>query len=1017
MKKIVGKNWLNNFIIFNQNLKATTQMGSAASSGELDDCDKALGRVVDMCDSLISTTDNKRETFLLNEARRISKTVAENEFKDVCPKKINKPTSATVSSFATSRAWNREFQELIEQPIHGIADQRERLEEIEKFLDLFANEFIPSAELAISERHLAWEHRTYTEGQIAIEAPKKKSVFFRDVLKLPDSCNCQPIEMGKDASSTITVTVYDDEVEAKKATAALRNAALLLGTCTTRISVPLQAQITVAGFCVIISAEAPIAESDRPVYSCVTYGRKRVHQTTAEPALYLRRSLEVLNLKPTPLTGSTEPLCGCPGLTIYVGGDGRNYVYGLEELFPSYPPPVGADVHQDSVVCLRPELLCNYNALSSCSFRMQGLPEHRQNDDDTRQAVRFMIRDLCPMAEKQITLLELESNIETCNQVIPICHEYGIPAACLGYLYEINYNKCILAVMLGKVCKSALFQILRKCDVSNTTTAANSVTRFLLSLVSSAQSGYSDEFWKEVILPVLYRKQVYFPAVESEHMSHHVDINLLIRFLVLDCSIKLEQPIPTSTDLLKDHKTLEAVNEVHTTSKKLKLLSSSRFSIFAKALKAETAEETVRILKEGINSLLKLNSENPQIIHAKQLLVKTLLYNSSGNIAKGKVKECSVLLKECIAQRAKTDDCELLICLDMRLLSLFFNKLKGWQLAEDYINQAERIGERDPRLHAQLLLDTGTILKNQPNRVEDTIASLNRSLTIHKKVYGENNLKIIPCYAALAALYEDQGQADNAEPLRAMVLQLRVKALGRLHLGVSTALNNLAVNLYEQQRFDEAEPLYQKDLEICQTLLGTDHQDVATSMNNLASIYDSRCAYDKSVPLYISDLEITTRLLGREHPKTAISLNNLASSYTAQGKLDEALSMYEECLSIRESVYGDGHLLVAETLNNLGTLLEKQGHPSKAKSTYLKAMSIMEATRSDVQRLTSLMTNIQSVCETLEEFEESEKWGERLLELKRQDASLHNAITEYEESRRGSQSTNKRSSQSVLRQR
>eukprot|EP01060_Flectonema_neradi_P006060 TRINITY_DN14044_c0_g1_i1.p1 TRINITY_DN14044_c0_g1~~TRINITY_DN14044_c0_g1_i1.p1 ORF type:complete len:1013 (+),score=190.09 TRINITY_DN14044_c0_g1_i1:61-3039(+) len=989
-------------------------MGSAPSNGAVADCDKALNKVVDICEGLLSP-QNKRESFLLSEARRISKTVAENERKHESVD-ITNASSAVVSSFSTSRAWNREFQELIEQPIQSIADQRDRLAEIEKFLELFANEFIPSAELAISERHLAWEHRTYTKGHVAAEQPKKKSVVFRDVLKLPDSCNCPPIEMGKYASSTITITVYDNEIEAKKATTSLRNAALLLGTCTTGISVPLQAQVTVAGFCVIVSAEAPIPDTDPPVYSCVTYGRKRVHQTTAEPALNLRRSLEIFNLKPTPLTGSLEPLCGCPDLAIFVGTDGRNYVKGLADLLPSYPPPVGSDVHPDSVVSLRPELLHTCRPLSSCSFRMQGLPEHRQNDDDTREAVRYMLKELCPLAETIISNLSLESELEICNQVIPVCHQHGIPAACLGYLYDIHHNKHILIAAVGKACKAALFERLRKCDVSNTSTTSSSVSSFLLSIIESANSKFTDSFWCDVIIMKLYQKQVYFPALDAEHTTRYLDVNLLIRFIVADCLVKLEEPIPPSADLMTDYQLLEAVNEVQTCSKKLKLLPVGEYSLFARALRSEGNEEAERRLKERITKLSSTNPQHPHIIHAKQLLVKTILFQSDA-IVKSKVKECSVLLKECIAQRAgaaKTESDNLLRCHDLRLLSMFFYKLKGWELAEEYIKQALRIGHQDPRLHAQLLLDAGTVLKHQQNRVEDAIASLNQSLTMHKQIYGDSNLKIIPCYTALAALYEDQGQADNAEPLRAMVLQLRVRALGRLHSGVSTALNNLAVNLYEQQRFDEAEPLYHKDLEICQTLLGTDHEDVATSMNNLASIYDSRGAYDKSVPLYISDLEITTRHLGREHPKTAISLNNLASSYTAQGKLDEALAMYEECLAIRESVYGDSHLLVAETLNNLGTLLEKQGHPSKAKTSYLKAMSIMEATRSDVQRLTSLMTNIQSVCETLEEFEESEKWGERLLELKRQDASLHNAITEYEESKRGSFGTNKQLSQSTI---
>eukprot|EP01065_Artemidia_motanka_P052811 TRINITY_DN9629_c0_g1_i1.p1 TRINITY_DN9629_c0_g1~~TRINITY_DN9629_c0_g1_i1.p1 ORF type:complete len:337 (+),score=139.29 TRINITY_DN9629_c0_g1_i1:102-1112(+) len=294
----------------------------------------------------------------------------------------------------------------------------------------------------------------------------------------------------------------------------------------------------------------------------------------------------------------------------------------------------------------------------------------------------------------------------------------------------------------------------------------------------------------------------------------------------------------------------------------------------------------------------------------------------------------------------------------------------------------------------------GLLLKGQclqgANRVQDAIEVLNQALTVGQAVSGALSPCLLPTYAQLADLYEDNGQADEAEPLRAKALYVRVSTVGRWHSRVSTSLNNLAVNLLEQQRLDEAEPLLRLDIEICERILGPDHEDVATSLNNLASLLQRRGRFDKAEPLYRRDLEITSRHLGKSHPHYATSLNNLAAAYSEEHRHDEALELYKECLAIRRDHFGNDHFLVAETLNNLATLVKesREGESlEEAKRYFVEAISIIEKTEGhESQRLAAIFNNVQAVCEELGQQDEAEEWGEKMMDLKRIDTTLCRAI-------------------------
>ena len=64
--------------------------------------------------------------------------------------------------------------------------------------------------------------------------------------------------------------------------------------------------------------------------------------------------------------------------------------------------------------------------------------------------------------------------------------------------------------------------------------------------------------------------------------------------------------------------------------------------------------------------------------------------------------------------------------------------------------------------------------------------------------------------------------------------------LGPLHPDTATSLNNLAALYDRQGQYEQAESLYQRALTIREQQLGPLHPDTAQSLNNLGELYSGK---------------------------------------------------------------------------------------------------------------------------------------------------------------------------------
>merc|ERR1711937_1003590 len=80
------------------------------------------------------------------------------------------------------------------------------------------------------------------------------------------------------------------------------------------------------------------------------------------------------------------------------------------------------------------------------------------------------------------------------------------------------------------------------------------------------------------------------------------------------------------------------------------------------------------------------------------------------------------------------------------------------------------------------------------------------------------------------------GKLQEAEPLHQQSLTIQKKVLGEEHPDVAASLNNLANLLQRMGKLQEAEPLYKESLAIFKKVLWSEHPLVVMSLFNVAML-------------------------------------------------------------------------------------------------------------------------------------------------------------------------------------
>ena len=281
----------------------------------------------------------------------------------------------------------------------------------------------------------------------------------------------------------------------------------------------------------------------------------------------------------------------------------------------------------------------------------------------------------------------------------------------------------------------------------------------------------------------------------------------------------------------------------------------------------------------------------------------------------------------------------------------------------------------------------------QEGKFDEAIELSEQSLSLARKIWGDENSKVAYSLNNLALLYKEQGKYNEAQPLYQQALEMRQRLFVGDHSSVASSLNNLATLYDDQGKYSEAESLYQQALAMHQRLFLGDHPDVASSLNNLATLYKEQGKYSEAESLHQQALEMRQRLFNGDHPDVASSLNNLATLYDDQGKYSEAESLYQQALAMHQRLFKGDNYSVATNLNNLGYLYKEKGKYSKAESLHQQALEMRQRLfLGDHPDIALSLNNLGNLYLKEGKYDESEHFYKRALNFYK---SLFNSVHPY----------------------
>lgn len=252
-----------------------------------------------------------------------------------------------------------------------------------------------------------------------------------------------------------------------------------------------------------------------------------------------------------------------------------------------------------------------------------------------------------------------------------------------------------------------------------------------------------------------------------------------------------------------------------------------------------------------------------------------------------------------------------------------------------------RIGGRHHPNIATVLNNLGAVYDLQGN-YDEAVKHYSQALKIRERALGQDNIQVGQSLNNLAGVYKSLGRFKDAQTSYERALSIFEQDLGHTHPGTATILNNLAALHHANGDFDKAAKLYKRALEIRESHYGKNNLLVGHTINNLAEVYRVQGKYDIAEPLYKRDLAISEDILGSDHPEVATTLNNLAELYRTQGLFDKAEPLYRRSLEIRQNRLDSNHPHIAQSFNNLGELYRHTGNLSAAKQQYRHALSIWQ---------------------------------------------------------------------------
>jgi len=169
----------------------------------------------------------------------------------------------------------------------------------------------------------------------------------------------------------------------------------------------------------------------------------------------------------------------------------------------------------------------------------------------------------------------------------------------------------------------------------------------------------------------------------------------------------------------------------------------------------------------------------------------------------------------------------------------------------------------------------------------------------YKKIYGENNDKIIITKQNLATLYRDNKQIDSAIDIFEQIID----DINNFKIDVKP---NVIANIYNSvsgcyrinKNFDDALECLNKAFKLVMENYGDKNLPIATIYNNRGLNYKDQGKFQESLDNYQKALEIRKELLPEEHPDIMAVTHNIGQLYFDFGDNENAQKYFSVNIEI-----------------------------------------------------------------------------------------------------------------------
>lgn len=254
------------------------------------------------------------------------------------------------------------------------------------------------------------------------------------------------------------------------------------------------------------------------------------------------------------------------------------------------------------------------------------------------------------------------------------------------------------------------------------------------------------------------------------------------------------------------------------------------------------------------------------------------------------------------------------------------------------------------------------------------------SLTLAKRVMGEEHILTLTGMNNLAAMLADMGEDGEARAMHEQILAIRLRTLGEEHRATLNSMNNLACTLETMGEYGDALKIQEKVLAARRRVLGEEHSETLTSMNNLAITLCSMGMHAKARTIQQPMLALQRRVLGDEHPQTLAGMDNLAVMFKEMGEHSAALKMFKQVLAMRSRMLGIEHPDTLATMNNLANTLGAAGMHAEARTMLEKVVDVNSRIRGEEHPATlTSMNNLASMLGAMGEPAAARAMKEKVL--------------------------------------